>query len=97
MLTTREFSRKVKHILALTKCVFPYLEFTLIALETEIASDSFFDSCQHLFILIEVFCFSFPFSSRNRYSVAYAAQKPWLLNATVEENITFGSPFNKQR
>uniref|UniRef100_A0A670KKY0 ATP binding cassette subfamily C member 9 n=1 Tax=Podarcis muralis TaxID=64176 RepID=A0A670KKY0_PODMU len=35
--------------------------------------------------------------TRNRYSVAYAAQKPWLLNATVEENITFGSPFNKQR
>uniref|UniRef100_A0A8C0FCD8 ATP binding cassette subfamily C member 9 n=1 Tax=Bubo bubo TaxID=30461 RepID=A0A8C0FCD8_BUBBB len=33
----------------------------------------------------------------NRYSVAYAAQKPWLLNATVEENIIFGSPFNKQR
>uniref|UniRef100_A0A672L2K9 ATP-binding cassette sub-family C member 9-like n=1 Tax=Sinocyclocheilus grahami TaxID=75366 RepID=A0A672L2K9_SINGR len=32
-----------------------------------------------------------------RYSVAYAAQKSWLLNATVEENITFGSPFNKQR
>uniref|UniRef100_A0A8C3BVU2 ATP binding cassette subfamily C member 9 n=1 Tax=Cairina moschata TaxID=8855 RepID=A0A8C3BVU2_CAIMO len=36
-------------------------------------------------------------SNRNRYSVAYAAQKPWLLNATVEENIIFGSPFNKQR
>ncbi|XP_073932002.1 ATP-binding cassette sub-family C member 9 isoform X7 [Castor canadensis] len=35
--------------------------------------------------------------SKNRYSVAYAAQKPWLLNATVEENITFGSPFNRQR
>ncbi|XP_016390373.1 ATP-binding cassette sub-family C member 9-like isoform X2 [Sinocyclocheilus rhinocerous] len=35
--------------------------------------------------------------SKNRYSVAYAAQKSWLLNATVEENITFGSPFNKQR
>uniref|UniRef100_G1KTN2 Uncharacterized protein n=1 Tax=Anolis carolinensis TaxID=28377 RepID=G1KTN2_ANOCA len=33
----------------------------------------------------------------NRYPVAYAAQKPWLLNATVEENITFGSPFIKQR
>ncbi|KAG8138433.1 hypothetical protein E2320_004332, partial [Naja naja] len=33
---------------------------------------------------------------RNRFSVAYAAQKPWLLNATVEENITFGSSFNKQ-
>uniref|UniRef100_A0A671Q906 ATP-binding cassette sub-family C member 9-like n=1 Tax=Sinocyclocheilus anshuiensis TaxID=1608454 RepID=A0A671Q906_9TELE len=37
------------------------------------------------------------FSYKNRYSVAYAAQKSWLLNATVEENITFGSPFNKQR
>ncbi|XP_070611081.1 ATP-binding cassette sub-family C member 9 [Erythrolamprus reginae] len=36
-------------------------------------------------------------SWRNRFSVAYAAQKPWLLNATVEENVTFGSPFNKQR
>uniref|UniRef100_A0AAR2KZ46 ATP-binding cassette, sub-family C (CFTR/MRP), member 9 n=1 Tax=Pygocentrus nattereri TaxID=42514 RepID=A0AAR2KZ46_PYGNA len=34
---------------------------------------------------------------KNRYSVAYAAQKSWLLNATVEDNITFGSPFNKQR
>uniref|UniRef100_A0AAQ5ZZ95 ATP-binding cassette, sub-family C (CFTR/MRP), member 9 n=1 Tax=Amphiprion ocellaris TaxID=80972 RepID=A0AAQ5ZZ95_AMPOC len=38
-----------------------------------------------------------PSDPRNRYSVAYAAQKSWLLNATVEENITFGSPFNKQR
>uniref|UniRef100_A0A6Q2YZT6 ATP-binding cassette, sub-family C (CFTR/MRP), member 9 n=1 Tax=Esox lucius TaxID=8010 RepID=A0A6Q2YZT6_ESOLU len=36
-------------------------------------------------------------SNKNRYSVAYATQKSWLLNATVEENITFGSPFNKQR
>ncbi|KAI2665426.1 ATP-binding cassette sub-family C member 9 [Labeo rohita] len=35
--------------------------------------------------------------SKNRYSVAYAAQKSWLLNATVEENITFGIAFNKQR
>uniref|UniRef100_A0A4W3J831 ATP-binding cassette, sub-family C (CFTR/MRP), member 9 n=1 Tax=Callorhinchus milii TaxID=7868 RepID=A0A4W3J831_CALMI len=33
----------------------------------------------------------------NRNSVAYSAQKPWLLNATLEENITFGSPFIKQR
>uniref|UniRef100_A0A8C4LH64 ATP binding cassette subfamily C member 8 n=1 Tax=Equus asinus asinus TaxID=83772 RepID=A0A8C4LH64_EQUAS len=33
----------------------------------------------------------------NRGPVAYASQKPWLLNATVEENITFESPFNKQR
>ncbi|XP_041114286.1 ATP-binding cassette sub-family C member 9-like isoform X2 [Polyodon spathula] len=36
-------------------------------------------------------------SNKNRNSVAYAAQKSWLLNATVEENITFGNPFNKQR
>ncbi|AWO98299.1 putative ATP-binding cassette sub-family C member 9-like [Scophthalmus maximus] len=36
-------------------------------------------------------------SSKNRYSVAYATQKSWLLNATVEDNITFGSPFSKQR
>uniref|UniRef100_A0A4W3J845 ATP-binding cassette, sub-family C (CFTR/MRP), member 9 n=1 Tax=Callorhinchus milii TaxID=7868 RepID=A0A4W3J845_CALMI len=35
--------------------------------------------------------------SKNRNSVAYSAQKPWLLNATLEENITFGSPFIKQR
>ncbi|XP_035472654.1 ATP-binding cassette sub-family C member 9 isoform X3 [Scophthalmus maximus] len=35
--------------------------------------------------------------SKNRYSVAYATQKSWLLNATVEDNITFGSPFSKQR
>ncbi|XP_006773098.1 PREDICTED: ATP-binding cassette sub-family C member 8 isoform X3 [Myotis davidii] len=34
---------------------------------------------------------------RKRGPVAYASQKPWLLNATVEENITFESPFNKQR
>ncbi|XP_019375211.1 PREDICTED: ATP-binding cassette sub-family C member 8 isoform X2 [Gavialis gangeticus] len=34
---------------------------------------------------------------RRRGSVAYASQKPWLLNATVEENITFESPFSKQR
>ncbi|KAK1335909.1 hypothetical protein QTO34_003708 [Cnephaeus nilssonii] len=33
----------------------------------------------------------------ERGPVAYASQKPWLLNATVEENITFESPFNKQR
>ncbi|XP_055279249.1 ATP-binding cassette sub-family C member 8 [Moschus berezovskii] len=34
---------------------------------------------------------------RKRGPVAYASQKPWLLNATVEENITFESAFNKQR
>ncbi|XP_072922218.1 ATP-binding cassette sub-family C member 9-like isoform X4 [Hemitrygon akajei] len=36
-------------------------------------------------------------TGRTRNSVAYSAQKPWLLNTTVEENITFGSPFIKQR
>ncbi|XP_073460032.1 ATP-binding cassette sub-family C member 8 isoform X1 [Aquarana catesbeiana] len=34
---------------------------------------------------------------RRRGAVAYASQKPWLLNATVEENITFESPFIKQK
>uniref|UniRef100_A0A4W3JE73 ATP-binding cassette, sub-family C (CFTR/MRP), member 8 n=1 Tax=Callorhinchus milii TaxID=7868 RepID=A0A4W3JE73_CALMI len=37
-----------------------------------------------------------PLTSLNS-SVAYAAQKPWLMNTTVEENIIFGNPFNKQR
>ncbi|KAG8438542.1 hypothetical protein GDO86_004924 [Hymenochirus boettgeri] len=36
-------------------------------------------------------------NNKSRNAVAYAGQKPWLLNATVEENITFGSSFNKQR
>ncbi|KAM4617911.1 ATP-binding cassette sub-family C member 8 isoform 2-T2 [Discoglossus pictus] len=35
--------------------------------------------------------------TRKRGAVAYASQKPWLLNATVEENITFESSFNKQK
>nr|XP_023698016.1 ATP-binding cassette sub-family C member 8 isoform X2 [Paramormyrops kingsleyae] len=35
--------------------------------------------------------------SRKRGSVAYASQKPWLLNATLVENITFEMPLNKQR
>uniref|UniRef100_UPI00398F530D ATP-binding cassette sub-family C member 9-like isoform X1 n=1 Tax=Pristiophorus japonicus TaxID=55135 RepID=UPI00398F530D len=39
----------------------------------------------------------FEATGRNRNSVAYSAQKPWLLNTTVEENITFGGPFIKQR
>ncbi|XP_077309834.1 ATP-binding cassette sub-family C member 8 isoform X2 [Lithobates pipiens] len=34
---------------------------------------------------------------RRRGAVAYASQKPWLLNTTVEENITFESPFIKQK
>ncbi|XP_018415515.1 PREDICTED: ATP-binding cassette sub-family C member 9 [Nanorana parkeri] len=45
----------------------------------------------------DCFLFSDNEGSKNRNSVAYAGQKPWLLNATVEENITFGSPFIKQR
>ncbi|XP_067013510.2 ATP-binding cassette sub-family C member Sur, partial [Anabrus simplex] len=30
-------------------------------------------------------------------SVAYAAQKPWLLNATLRENILFGQPYRPRR
>uniref|UniRef100_A0A2K5R720 ATP binding cassette subfamily C member 8 n=1 Tax=Cebus imitator TaxID=2715852 RepID=A0A2K5R720_CEBIM len=41
--------------------------------------------------------YSLPAFSRKRGPVAYASQKPWLLNATVEENIIFEGPFNKQR
>uniref|UniRef100_A0A8D0GZU4 ATP binding cassette subfamily C member 8 n=1 Tax=Sphenodon punctatus TaxID=8508 RepID=A0A8D0GZU4_SPHPU len=41
--------------------------------------------------------YSIPCDCQKRGPVAYASQKPWLLNATVEENITFESPFNKQR
>uniref|UniRef100_A0AAY4D3H0 ATP-binding cassette, sub-family C (CFTR/MRP), member 8 n=1 Tax=Denticeps clupeoides TaxID=299321 RepID=A0AAY4D3H0_9TELE len=39
-----------------------------------------------------------PFSSSDwRGSVAYASQKPWLLNTTLVENITFEMPLIKQR
>uniref|UniRef100_A0A7N8XK97 ATP-binding cassette, sub-family C (CFTR/MRP), member 8 n=1 Tax=Mastacembelus armatus TaxID=205130 RepID=A0A7N8XK97_9TELE len=34
---------------------------------------------------------------RKRGAVAYASQKPWLLNATVVENITFEMPMIKPR
>ncbi|XP_056273131.1 ATP-binding cassette sub-family C member 8 [Pseudoliparis swirei] len=34
---------------------------------------------------------------RKRGAVAYAAQKPWLLNATLVENITFEMPMIKPR
>ena len=34
----------------------------------------------------------------NRYgAIAYAAQQPWILNATVQENIVFGQPFDEGR
>lgn len=29
--------------------------------------------------------------------VAYAAQESWVQNATIRENIVFGSPFNEER
>ena len=30
-------------------------------------------------------------------SIAYCDQRPWIVNATVEENITFGKPLNEER
>ena len=33
----------------------------------------------------------------NDVTVAYAAQKPWLLNNTVKNNILFGQPFIRER
>ncbi|KPI36996.1 ATP-dependent bile acid permease [Cyphellophora attinorum] len=30
-------------------------------------------------------------------SVAYCAQQPWLVNATIKDNILFSAPFDKQR
>lgn len=38
-----------------------------------------------------------PSANRQRSAVAYASQKPWLLNATVVENITFELPMLKPR
>ena len=29
--------------------------------------------------------------------VAYSAQEPWVQNATIRENIIFGSPFDEER
>uniref|UniRef100_A0AAY4D837 ATP-binding cassette, sub-family C (CFTR/MRP), member 8b n=1 Tax=Denticeps clupeoides TaxID=299321 RepID=A0AAY4D837_9TELE len=36
-------------------------------------------------------------SHRKRSAVAYASQRPWLLNATLEENIMFDTPPNQSR
>ena len=33
----------------------------------------------------------------NDVTVAYAAQKPWLLNNTVKNNVLFGQPFIRER
>lgn len=30
-------------------------------------------------------------------SIAYAAQSPWILNATVRDNITFGRPYDEEK
>lgn len=30
-------------------------------------------------------------------SIAYCPQQPWIQNATVRENITFGMPFDEDR
>ncbi|XP_066291928.1 ATP-binding cassette sub-family C member 9-like [Branchiostoma lanceolatum] len=35
--------------------------------------------------------------SESQNSVAYGAQKPWLLNATLRDNVTFGQPFDNAR
>jgi len=32
-----------------------------------------------------------------RGSVAYCAQEPWIQNATLRDNVTFGAPFERQR
>uniref|UniRef100_A0A3Q2XPA6 ATP-binding cassette, sub-family C (CFTR/MRP), member 8 n=1 Tax=Hippocampus comes TaxID=109280 RepID=A0A3Q2XPA6_HIPCM len=42
-------------------------------------------------------CVAFDIFGRKRCAVAYASQKPWLLNATVVENITFEMPMIKTR
>uniref|UniRef100_A0A8C8FP16 ATP-binding cassette, sub-family C (CFTR/MRP), member 8 n=1 Tax=Oncorhynchus tshawytscha TaxID=74940 RepID=A0A8C8FP16_ONCTS len=42
-------------------------------------------------------CFHCVYLGRKRGSVAYASQKPWLLNATLVENITFEMPMIKPR
>ncbi|GBG31509.1 ABC transporter, putative [Hondaea fermentalgiana] len=34
---------------------------------------------------------------KDNISIAYCSQAPWIFNATVEENITFGKPFEEQR
>ncbi|MEJ1280047.1 hypothetical protein NN561_010986 [Cricetulus griseus] len=66
-------------------------------LEGKVYWSKHFPSCARYLLLVIVPSQQPCKLSRSRYSVAYAAQKPWLLNATVEENITFGSPFNRQR
>ncbi|XP_078453378.1 ATP-binding cassette sub-family C member 8-like [Lampetra planeri] len=54
-----------------------------------VSGSVYWNSCPRL-----VLHFAF---GRRRGSVAYAAQKPWILNSNVLENITFGSPFDEER
>eukprot|EP00058_Branchiostoma_floridae_P002181 XP_002587669.1 hypothetical protein BRAFLDRAFT_126733 [Branchiostoma floridae] len=35
--------------------------------------------------------------NKKHNKVAYAAQRPWLLNASLRDNITFGLPFDRSR
>lgn len=48
-------------------------------------------------LIVQLFCMCFKTAGRKRGAVAYAAQKPWLLNATLVENITFEMPMIKPR
>ena len=32
-----------------------------------------------------------------RGSVGYAAQQPWIMNATLKDNVLFGKPFNVEK
>ena len=43
---------------------------------------------------------SIPFVSiliQSGEGVAYASQQPWILNATVRDNILFGLPYDEER
>jgi ABC-type transport system involved in Fe-S cluster assembly fused permease/ATPase subunit len=53
-----------------------------------------------------IFCIFCKSSTKNMYFstlfhsgsvIGYASQKPWLLNATLRENILFGQPFRPRR
>uniref|UniRef100_A0AAY4D2D9 ATP-binding cassette, sub-family C (CFTR/MRP), member 8 n=1 Tax=Denticeps clupeoides TaxID=299321 RepID=A0AAY4D2D9_9TELE len=50
-----------------------------------------------LFMAGKLLCNAVLLLDRKRGSVAYASQKPWLLNTTLVENITFEMPLIKQR
>jgi len=37
------------------------------------------------------------FSLPRGDGIAYSAQEPWVQNATIRENIIFGSPYDEER